>query len=625
MQTKLRGNKRRWMMAAAIAAIAAILLSSPGSPMSLVSAQVQQPVWRVDAQGNLTKDSVIFHVHGGSWFGLQGRYEIASDPVNPRGAPMEQFMGNVFWAPSSRTYAQDAAEMKALGINLVRLPLVHQTLANNPCDPQGVDPVLKNNQTVRIQCARTALETVIRTLNDAGIMVLLDIHSCSNYVDWRKGRLDARPPWVDATRENYDFKREDSSCAATNNPPTVTRIQAYDEATWLNDLRTLAGMGAQLGVTNIMGIDIYNEPHDYTWQEWKTLSEHAYQAINAVNQNILIFVQGVGTTPGKQDGTPDTFTEEPHGDLATNPNWGENLFSAGANPPAIPKNRLVFSPHTYGPSVFVQRMFMDPAQSQCAGLEGDAAANARCNIVINPTLLRQGWQEHFGYLKAQGYAVVVGEFGGNPDWPGGAASLRDRQLWSHITDHTIDLQWQNAFVDYLISAGITDSIYWSINPESGDTGGIYSSPFDPASNPSGWGTWGAFDQRKVGLLTRLWNAGPNPTPTPTRTNTPGTPTATPTRTNTPTPTRTPTPGSGACSPVTATIAAPFTFDGAGTFCWQTSSLGSFVNSWELARLTLNGVDFTNRWAASSSYPPRINGFWYISYTGNFAWSHFETK
>jgi hypothetical protein len=24
-------------------------------------------------------------------------------------------------------------------------------------------------------------------------------------------------------------------------------------------------------------------------------------------------------------------------------------------------------------------------------------------------------------------------------------------------------------------------------------------------------------------------------------------------------------------------------------------------------------------------PAKINGFWYVSYTGNFAWSHFETK
>jgi hypothetical protein len=478
---------------------------------------------------------------------------------------MEQFMGNVFWAPSSRTYAQDATEFAQLGINVVRLPLVTQTLRNSPCDAQGVDPVLKNNQTVRIQCARTALETVIRTLNDAGIMVLLDIHSCSNFVDWRKGRLDARPPWVDATRENYDFKREDTSCAATGNPPGVTRIQAYNETMWLNDLRTLAGLGPALGVSNIMGIDIFNEPHDYTWAEWRTLAGNAYNAINEVNPNILIFVEGIGTTPGMQDGTPTTFTQEPHGNTNTNPNWGENLFSAGANPPAIPQNRLVFSPHTYGPSVFVQRMFLDPAQTQCANLEGDAAAAAQCQIVINPTLLAQGWDEHFGYLKAMGYAVVIGEFGGNMQWPGGKASLRDQQMWGYLTNRSSDQQWQNAFVDYLISRNIRDSIYWSINPESGDTGGLYTTPYQPGSNESGWGTWGAVDQTKLAMLQRLWGPiGPNPTATrtPTRTSTVigATATRTATRTNTPvigatatrTATRTNTPVIGATATRTST-------------------------------------------------------------------------
>jgi hypothetical protein len=45
----------------------------------------------------------------------------------------------------------------------------------------------------------------------------------------------------------------------------------------------------------------------------------------------------------------------------------------------------------------------------------------------------------------------------------------------------------------------------------------------------------------------------------------------------------------------------------------------------VASLTVNGVDFTNKWASSSSFPPAINGFWYISYTGNFSWSHFELR
>ncbi len=130
------------------------------------------------------------------------------------------------------------------------------------------------------------------------------MHSCSNYVGWRKGRLDARPPWVDATRDNYDFTRENYSCAASGNPSTVTTTHPYNQTLWLDNLRTLAGLGTQLGVDNIIGIDIYNEPHDYTWAEWKSLVESAYTAINAVNPNTLLFVQGIGTVAGTQDGTP---------------------------------------------------------------------------------------------------------------------------------------------------------------------------------------------------------------------------------------------------------------------------------------------------------------------------------
>lgn len=123
-----------------------------------------------------------------------------------------------------------------------------------------------------------------------------------------------------------------------------------------------------------------------------------------------------------------------------------------------------------------------------------------------------------------------------------------------------------------------------------------------------------------------------PGATPTRTSTPAI-SLTPTRTNTPgtgptaTPSRTPTPGSGGttCSPVTSTITAPFSFDGTGTLCWQASTLANYINSWNLNSLTVNGTNYTNVWAAVSSLPAKVNGFWYISYNSSVAWGHFEAK
>jgi len=118
--------------------------------------------------------------------------------------------------------------------------------------------------------------------------------------------------------------------------------------------------------------------------------------------------------------------------------------------------------------------------------------------------------------------------------------------------------------------------------------------------------------------------------TATRTNTPAGPTPTFTRTPTPgsgpTTTRTPTPGSGGtCSPVSATITAPFTHDGAGTFCWKSGNLGTYINSWNLGTLTINGKVITNLYVASGSYPAQIGGFWYVSYSTTNAAGHFEAK
>jgi len=480
-----------------------VALIAAFSTIMAVTATQAANEWAVDAKGNITLNGAVFRIKGGSWFGLEGRHEPSSDPTNPSGAPMELYLGNMFWSESGRTLVQDAAEIKAMGFNSIRIPVVPQTLSD--ADPQGLDPNLKNAKAVRIQGAYTALKTMIQACSAAGLYVMLDMHSCSNYVGWRKGRLDARPPYVDKDRQDYDFKREDYSCAETDNPSTVTHINAYNVTKWLADLKTLAGLGAAIGVDNVMGIDIFNEPWDYSWSEWSSLIDQAYGAISAVNPHLLIFAQGIGSTNGNQDGSPTTINKTPFGDTASNPNWGENLFEAGLKPPTMPKSKIVFSPHTYGPSVYVQKMFADPTQPECAGLEGDAFGDKKCRIVINQAKLDKGWHDHFGYLRALGYAVAIGEYGGNMDWPNKAEAV-NQQRFSYITDHTFDEKWQDAFVDYMTREGIYDSFYWSINPESGDTYGIYKTPYDPISNKDGWGTWSATDSRKTTLLNKLWTA-----------------------------------------------------------------------------------------------------------------------
>lgn len=123
-------------------------------------------------------------------------------------------------------------------------------------------------------------------------------------------------------------------------------------------------------------------------------------------------------------------------------------------------------------------------------------------IVIDAATLKKGRDEHFGYLRDHGYAIIVGEFGGNWDWPNGASQAENKR-WSHVSTG-LDAAWQNAFVDYAKERDIK-ACYWSINPESADTGGLYGHAYIAGSNESGWGTWTSIDNRRMELLKRLWN------------------------------------------------------------------------------------------------------------------------
>jgi cellulose 1,4-beta-cellobiosidase len=78
-----------------------------------------------------------------------------------------------------------------------------------------------------------------------------------------------------------------------------------------------------------------------------------------------------------------------------------------------------------------------------------------------------------------------------------------------------------------------------------------------------------------------------------------------------------------CSSLTTT-SMPFTKDGAGEICFQASSIGAPINSWNMDALVINGVSFTNVWADCAAMPAAASdGKYYIYYKGSYAWSHFE--
>jgi len=308
---------------------------------------------------------------------------------------------------TGRQIASFLSDIESKGFNALRLPLSPEAIqpgfAIDPAPWQGEDFEALDGRD-----GRAALEWTLTRAQEAGVFVLLDFHTCD------PARLGA------------------------GLPGSPIGCPGYTVEEWIADIETLA----QLSLTfdNVVGIDLTNEPHALTWSAWASLVSQAGQAALAVNPNITIWVEGVGNASA-------------NGGFSVN--WGGNLFEAGPIS-GIPANRLVFSPHAYGPSVAGQSYFSDPSY---------------------PANMPGIWNTHFGHLVDQGFTLIVGEYGGHyttsPD-----ESQNDRL-------------WQDSFVDYLIDRGTTSNFYWAINPNSGDTGGVYLDD---------WLTW---NQDKLALLQRL--------------------------------------------------------------------------------------------------------------------------
>jgi endoglucanase len=456
--------------------------------------------FRVNGQGHLTHNGAEFQVRGGNWFGLEGQ-----DDVQRPGA-MELYIGSVYWADAShkRTMEQTMKEITAapLSLNTIRVPIAPQTLVAGHKDGlySRTDVKIRNNdpELYPYTDALSALEDFLVQLDKNNLYVILDMHSCSNHIGWRAGKIDDGPPWTDANRENYKYKKEDYTCK--------TGEDAYDRAKWLADIHTMAKLPKKLGIKNIIGIDCFNEPFKYSWSDWADLSKECYDAIAAEDDDLIAVIEGIS---GSHEDASGKLVDEPYGDVATNPNWGENLYGQQFDPIQIPKDRLCFSPHTYGPAVYVQRQFIEQTP-ECAWLEDDAAGKAKCKLVVERknadvvAALRKGWDERFGYLHDKGYCVIIGEFGGHTGWPfNNPVKPQAATVWAHLPkDVRYDWEWQNIFVDYLNAKKMTDFLYWSVNPESGDTGGLYNHLYT-LSNESGWGQWNGLDTEKAGMLGNL--------------------------------------------------------------------------------------------------------------------------
>ncbi|MDB5972721.1 MAG: hypothetical protein JWQ90_5171 [Hydrocarboniphaga sp.] len=306
-------------------------------------------------------------------------------------------------------------QVRDLGFNAVRLPFVPET-PYSPLTIGGtldtyVDPVL-NGDVI----GKTPLEFLDLWMAEAdrrGLYVVLDFHSLS------KGTLD--PVW----------HVEDAAIYADGGTAPTYNFQSYTADNWIRDPVFVAARYA--GNAHLVGVDLYNEPHDVVrWgpgeeavykvgNDWKLAAENAAAALLAANPKLLIFVHGIYVNnDGIEDSSPPI-------------NYGENLQPESYRPLAIPDDKLVLFPHTYGPDA----------------LEG--ASKSLFDDANFPNNFASGWETLFGRYQpvapiVLGPTVIVGEFGSH--YGSGVSGDKDRQWQDTLVDHLIGKDMRSAF--YLV-------------------------------------------------------------------------------------------------------------------------------------------------------------------------------
>lgn len=290
------------------------------------------------------------------------------------------------WA---RNYKDIISQMKSVGFNAVRLPFCPPVLRNSSVSAINyhLNPDLNGLGSLQV------FDAVINELNRQGMYIVLDHHT--------------------------------NDCE-TLSPLWYTSF--YPDSQWINDLVFIANRYKNLPF--FLGIDTKNEPYDVTWAtgnmmtDYKLATERAGKAILAANPNILIFFGGMGWV--EACGKRTTYF------------WGLNFepfACASLNQGAIPLNKLVISPHIYGPDLY-----------------GNYPIFNESDFPLNFIGL---WDRAFGFLLSQGYSVIPGEWGGK--FGTGTGDPRDVKL-------------QQTFVDYMQKRHICSAFYWSWNPNTATLG-----------------------------------------------------------------------------------------------------------------------------------------------------------
>lgn len=200
----------------------------------------------------------------------------------------------------------------------------------------------------------------------------------------------------------------------------------------------------------IIAIDLKNEPHGKEYEgsaaaiwnnstsqnNWKYVAETAAKKVLAINPNLLIMVEGTEIYPINPK--TNNFTSTNAKDYYYNW-WGGNLRGVKDYPIDLGKyqNKLVYSPHDYGPTVYKQPWF-----------EGNYTYDS---------LMKDCWYDNWFYIYDKDIApLLIGEWGGFLKEP--------------------NLTWMT-YMRKLIKTYNLHHTFWCFNANSGDTGGLVLDDF----------------------------------------------------------------------------------------------------------------------------------------------------
>lgn len=303
------------------------------------------------------------------------------------------------------------------GFNLIRLPFSSELVLNwkNGVYPRAnyntaVNSYLNNKNSLQI------LDYFVDLCRAYGIKIMFTIHS------------------VESDPMGHQYP--------------VWYTNSFSEADYINSLTWLANR--YKNDDTIIAYDLKNEPHGRAeeslfamWNgstsknNWRNVAQKTAKKILKVNPNVLILVSGVESYP-KNVKTNGNYKSTKYGDYYHNW-WGSNLRGVKDYPVDLGQynNKLVYTPHDYGPGVYQQPWFQK-------------------NYSYN-SLLKDCWRDNWFYIHEQKIApILIGEWGGYMSQP--------------------NLKWMT-YLRKLIKTNQISHTFWCYNANSDDTGGLVKDDF----------------------------------------------------------------------------------------------------------------------------------------------------